>query len=366
MARIFTSNQVNHAYVVNVFSNSSNPIVKPSKASAKGTTYLGKTADNKSIYFLQRGAAGLVRTDLIDLDKIMYLKATPASEMARKKNAALITLNSAALSSGKVFSGEDYILRLTFQNPVGMSPDHVYTKVAVVHAIDNMTASAFYAKMAQSLVRNLSREAVKLLHIYLTVNGSADVEVTSPTQTLSGTYTGIKLVEAEQEWILGVKQDKPIIFTINNSTINNGNDDIYWVDVIYSNGEKYTGGQEMTKTIDTSNAPNGGSVPNGHLAAELEYFSMGERADLYRNVGWPDTRHTEYLVDATKEYDMINIHYFYNGSNHAVQKSEKDITLIVPRGAGDTPGNLGALASNIMTAIEGYTNPVDPRYKPAE
>lgn len=360
MARIFTSNQVNHAYVVNSLVNE-----KPTKASAKGATYLGKTTDD-SIYFMQRGAAGLVRTDLIDLDKIMYLKATPASEMARKKNAALITLNSAALSSGKVFSGEDYILRLTFQNPIGMSPDHVYTKVAVVHAIDNMTASAFYAKMAQSLVRNLSREAVKLLHIYLTVNGSADVEVTSPTQTLSGTYTGIKLVEAEQEWILGVKQDKPIIFTINNSTINNGNDDIYWVDVIYSNGEKYTGGQEMTKTIDTSNAPNGGSVPNGHLAAELEYFSMGERADLYRNVGWPDTRHTEYLVDPTKEYDMINIHYFYNGSNHAVQKSEKDITLIIPRAAGDTTASsLGALATSIKTAIEGYTNPVDPRYEPA-
>lgn len=385
MAQIFTANQVNHAYVVNSLNkdtSDSDKLVKPTKDSAKGASYVGVVKENgvaKSIYISQRGAAGLVRSDLIDLDKIMYIKATPAGAMARKKNAALITVNSSALDSGhsnRPYIGQDYILRLTFQNPVGMSPDHVYNKHAVVHVTSDIsTASALYAKMAQSLVMNLSREAVKLLHVYLTVDNSSDVEVTSATQTLNGTYTGLKLVEAEQEWILGVKQDKPIIFKINGSTINNGTEEVVWEDVIYSNGLKVTGGSVPTDTIDTANKPNGGTVPNGHLAAELEYFTMGERADLYRQVGWPDCRITEYLADPTKEYDMIGIHYYYQGSNHAVQKSEKDITLLVPRVkwstsasphayvADDTTNtSLAGLATEIMALLEGATNPEDSRY----
>lgn len=361
MAQIFTSNQVNHAYVVNSLVNT-----KPTKASSKGATYLGHNTVDNAIYFMQRGAAGVVRTDLIDVDKIMYIKYTPASKMARKKNAVLITVNSSALSSGNVIAGEDYILRLVFQNPIGMSPDHEYWKHGVVHAVSSMSASAFYAKMAKSLAINMSREAVKLLDIYLTTT-STDVEVNSDkNQTLTGTYTGIKLVEASQEWILGVKQDKPIIFKINNSTINNGTAEVVWSDVTYSNGRKITGGEESSESIVTTNLPSGGTITNGHLAAELEYFSMGERADLYRNVGWPDVMNTEYLVDSTKEYDMIGIHYFYIGSNHAIQGSEKDVTLLVPRASTDTvAANLGTLATSIKAAIEAITNPLDKRYEPA-
>ena len=66
-------------------------------------------------------------------------------------------------------AGEDYLLRLVFQNPIGMSPDHEYWKQGVVHAVTGMTASQFYAKMAKSLAINLSREATKLLNIYLSI-----------------------------------------------------------------------------------------------------------------------------------------------------------------------------------------------------
>lgn len=343
MANIFTANQVNHVYVVNSLVEE-----KPTKSSAKGTTYLGSTK-NKSIYFMQRGAAGLVRTDLIDLDKIEYITYTPAAKMKRKKNAARITLNG-----DTVVAGEDYILRLVFQNPIGISPDHEYWKQGVVHATSGMNASQFYAKMAKSLAINLSREGVKLLDIYLT-KSSGQVEVDAKrNQVLSDTYTGILLVEAEQSWTLGVQQDKPIIFRINNSTIEKDKVQVVWSDVHYSNGRVITGGEEPTESINTETAPDGGSVPNGHLAAELEYFSMGERADVYRNIGWPDSRQTEYLVDPTKEYDMIGIHYSFIGNNHAVQKSEKDLTLIVPTTGGE---ELGTVAQSIKSAIEALLNP---------
>lgn len=361
MAQIFTSNQVNHVYVATELKANNG---KVAKTDAVGTISVQKDAEG-NMYFMHKGHGGLTRSDLIT--NIMDIRYTPAAKMARKKNAALVTVNTTALSSGKVIAGQDYILRLTFQNPIGMSPDHEYWKHAVVHAITNMTASQFYAKMAQSLVRNLSRDAVKLLNVYLTTSGN-DVEVTSPTQALTGTYTGIKLVEASQEWILGVKQDKPIIFKINESTINNGTSDVYWADVVYSDNRKITGGEELEASTVSSGAPDGGTVVNSHLAAELEYFAMGERADLYRGIGWPDNRITKYIVnpDHAYGYDMINIHYAYVGSNHAIQKSEKDITIIVPRASTDsTPANLGALTTSIKRYIDAIVNPIDPRYEPA-
>ena len=59
---------------------------------------------------------------------------------------------------------------------------------------------------------------------------------------------------------------------------------------------------------------------------------------------------------------MIGIHYAYVGSNHAVQKSEKDITIIVKRESTDSDANaLGALTQSIKGYIEAQL-PIDDRY----
>jgi hypothetical protein len=55
---------------------------------------------------------------------------------------------------------------------------------------------------------------------------------------------------------------------------------------------------------------------------------MGERGDVYRGVGFPNNFNTTYLVDPSKAYHTLDIHYAYVGSNEAVQKSEKDITIV--------------------------------------
>ena len=34
------------------------------------------------------------------------------------------------------------------------------------------------------------------------------------------------------------------------------------------------------------------------------------------------------MVDPTKEYHTLDIHYAYVGANESVQKSEKDITIV--------------------------------------
>ena len=369
---IFTANQVNQVYVLK--SNSSVVATldanhQITKANNLGSIGLGKTADGKSIYFKHLGAGGLTRSDLIEIANIIDVKATPASKMARPLTAAKVTLNTEALSDSKPVAGEDFILRLKFQNPVGMSPENQYWKYGVVHTTATMTASEFYLKLASSIAKNMAREAVQLVKVYVTYN-SSKTEITkdsnvSNTTTFNQTYTGVQIEEVEQEWILGIKQDKPLVFTVEPTWVKNGNAEVVWGDVVYNNSKKTVGGAVPSVTTVNSGAPSAGSVVNSKLMADYEYFYMGERGDQYRMVNWPDYIPTKYLVDPTLEYgyDTVAIHYAYTGANHSVQKSEKDITFIVPRAVGDsTPSNLGSLASSILAAINAAANPADSRY----
>lgn len=387
MAQIFTSNQVNQVYVATALKTSNG---KVAKSDAVGTISVQHDVEG-NMYFMHKGQGGLTRSDLIT--NIMDIRYTPGPKMGRKRNAAFIEVNSSALSSSNVIAGQDYILRIAFQNPIGMSPDHGYWKHGVVHTTSSMSKNDFLLKMAESLGKNFAREAVQLLDMYIVatvseakkffkinLDGTVSTTATDGSTSIysSGTtyrtLDGIQLEEADNAaWRLGVNQDKPLVFRINHSTITRSSGgssvEIYWDDVTYSNGKKVTGGEVLTESMTTAPATAGTSFNNSHLAAELEYFAMGERADLYRGIGWPDVRETEYIVKPTWAYgyDMINIHYAYVGSNHAVQKSEKDITILVPRASTDNDSTdelnaIGALTASIKGYIDAIVNPEDSRY----
>lgn len=373
---IFTANQVNQVYVLKdnstVVANldASHQITKSNNLGSIG---VGKSADGKSIYFKHYGAGGVTRSDLIDIANIIDVKATPAPKMARTLASAKVTLNSEALSDSKPVAGQDFVLRIQFQNPVGMSPDNQYWKFGVVHSTASMTASNFYLKLASSIAKNMSREAVQLVKVYVTYSTSSKTEITansdvSNTTTFNQTYTGVLIEEVEQDWILGVKQQKPTIFTVNPTWVNAGTasapNEVVWGDVIYNNGKKVVGGADPYNTIDTSNAPAAaGSIVNSKLMADYEYFYMGERGDQYRMVGFPNYIPTTYLVDPTNAYgyDTVAIHFAYVGANHSVQKSEKDITILVPRASTDNDSTdellaVGAKAQSLLNAINAATD----------
>lgn len=371
---IFTANQVNQVYVLKPNSTvvaSLDADHQITKANNLGSVGVGITADGKNIFFKHRGAGGLVRSDLIEIANIIDIKATPASAMARSLMAAKVTLNTEALSSSKPIAGEDFVLRIKFQNPIGMSPDNQYWKYGVVHATASTTASEFYLRMASSVAKNMSREAAQLVKVYVTYSTDSKTEITAAsdvtdTTTFNQTYTGIQIEEVEQDWILGIKQQKPVLFTVEPTWVNNGTDDVVWGDVVYSDKRKTTGGVSPANSVVASGQPAvAGTIVNSKLMADYEYFYMGERGDQYRLVNWPDYIPTTYLVDANWQYgyDTIAIHYAYVGANHSVQKSEKDITFVVPRASTDsTASAVGALAASIKAAIDAAVNPADSRY----
>lgn len=358
---LFSVNQVNQVYVIGGDGAAKTPAQnkKPVENLVNvGDVTIGKTNDGK-YYFIHKGKGGVTRSDIIE--NILWTKATPASAMTKSLKRTLVELNAAFIDDeGNVAPvGQDFLLRLEFTGYIGVSPeDSQYWKYGVVHTLANMKATDFYKKMAISLVKNMSREAVKFIKVSL-VTATTPVEVTMANiNTISGTFTGIYIDEVEPDWILGLKQQKIMSFNAVPTTVavlnDNGTyDDLVWGDVTTSEGKKYTGGGVTAEVSNISlGAPSAaGTIINTKLAADYEYFFHGERGDQYRMVGWPDYIPTEYMVNPSNAfgYDFIQIHYAYIGSNEGCQKSEKDIVFLCERTASGS--SLDSKATGVKTII---------------
>lgn len=366
---IFTANQVNQVYALKSDSTvvSLDSTHDVTASNNLGTIGVGQTSDGKSIYFKHYGAGGVTRSDLIDVDKIERVVATPASAMAKTLMSAKITLNTQALKDSAPVAGQDYMLRITFNGYIGISPeDSQYWKHGLVHATTGMSTSAFYLQLASSIAKNMARETNNLIRVFVTYSTNSETEITATSDvndssTFSQTYTGVIIKAVEPDWILGMKQQKQVTFTIEPTTITNEGDEVVWGDVVYSDKKKFTGGATPSYSIVSSGQPDAaGTVINSKLMADYEHFWHGERGDQYRMMGFPDYVPTTYLVDPSWQYgyDVVAIHYSYIGSNESSQKSEKDISFIVPRASTDTTAtSVGALAGSIVSAIEAIVSP---------
>ena len=298
----FSVNQVRQLYVATAFKT---PHVLASDAA--GSIAVKNDTAKSHLYFEYKGADNLMRSDLIDTKNILYAKATDATAMAHDLKSVTIALDS-NVNGGAPVAGQDYILRIAFKQYVGMSDEDQYFKYGMVHAYAGMDASEFYKVLAISLAKNFSREVVPLIKIEIkTASATTEVTPTTKVADLTGTYTGVVITEVEQPWRLGVMAQTPVYFTVQSVPVTVNGDERYWA----------------TLTESTS-----GSIGNGKTIADLEYFCMGERGDMYRQVGWPNNIPTTYLVDPAKAYCVFDIHYAYVGSNESVQKSEKTITIV--------------------------------------
>lgn len=298
----FSVNQVRQLYVATALKT---PHVLASDAA--GSIAVKNDTVKSHLYFEYKGADNLMRSDLIDTKNILYAKATDATAMAHDLKSVTIALDS-NVNGGAPVAGQDYILRIAFKQYVGMSDEDQYFKYGMVHAYAGMDASEFYKVLAISLAKNFSREVVPLIKIEIkTASATTEVTPTTKAADLTGTYTGVVVTEVEQPWRLGVMAQTPVYFTVQSVPVTVNGDERYWA----------------TLTESTS-----GSISNGKTIADLEYFCMGERGDMYRQVGWPNNIPTTYLVDPAKAYYVFDIHYAYVGSNESVQKSEKTITIV--------------------------------------
>ena len=324
----FSVHQVRQLYVANAY--------KENLAALKdaGDITVVKTNEGDAIYFQYMGALlDKMRSDLIKIENITNLRATRAEDMATKLKGYTLTLDP-NVNGGQPVAGQDYLLRLAFREYIGMSEADQYFKYGMVHVFPGLKASDFYKEMALSLAANISKDVTALVDIYL-YDGATETKVEEGVdpESLTGTYTSLRIAEAVQPWHLGTMPQGVIPFSVQPTTVLVDGDQRIWGKV-----ESYD-----TKAV----------LPEGQLIADLEYFCMGERGDQYRNMGWPNVIPTKYLVDPSKEYDVINIHYFYQGDGISVQKSEKDIQIVVPRPEEKDYSNINAVIKAIKTLVPG-------------
>ena len=321
----YSVNQVRQLYVAKALKTT--PVLA---SDAAGSIAVKNDTAKNHLYFEYKGADNLMRSDLIDIKNILYAKATDADDMAHKLKAVTVTLDS-EVNAGAPVAGQDYILRIVFKQYVGMSDEDQYFKYGMVHAYAGMNADEFYKVLALSIAKNFSREVVPLIKVEVHSAGttskggfdSAGYMVVTPTtkdngksdttnpyyaaDTLVTDIDSIRITEVEQPWRLGVMAQTPVYFTVQPVAVMVNSDERIWA----------------TVTEGTN-----GTIGNGKEIADLEYFCMGERGDMYRGIGFPNNIVTTYLVDPTKTYYTFDIHYAYVGNNESVQKSEKDITIV--------------------------------------
>lgn len=326
----FSTNQVRQLYVVNSYSSGT-----VTQASEVGAIGVKTDADKSHLYFEYRGADNLMRSDLIKIDNIISAKATNYSELNTPKTIYSIKLDP-KINGGNPIPGQDYILRIAFKQYIGMSDEDQYFKYGMVHAYAGMSDQEFYVKLIESLFNNFSREVTPLVSIYWVDTSDAIDKVSdivafkkyiknlleTPANELF--IKGIQIVAEEQPYRRGIMSSTPVDFICQPTTINVDGDEVVWGTV-------------------TKGMKKGDIKTSTYKVADLEYFCMGERGDIYRGVGFPHNIPTTYLVDLNKTYNLIDIHYYYSGSNEGVQKSEKTITLAVESSSTKTNDIINAI-----------------------
>ena len=306
----FSTNQVRQFYVVNAFNNNPTDIGDLSVAADNNKDFLS---------FVHKGYGGITRTDLINKDSIISISAVNGTKDGLVSKEIDVALDS-TVNGGKPVIGQDYVLRIAFNQFVGMSDEDKYFKYGMVHAYTD-DVNSFYKAMILSLWENFKAEGLPLLTfaaITTTSHGDtipyniSKTEVQAILNNITEDITGICIYPNWEGLIAdyrpGIKPLETVQYEVIPSTISvNGND------VVWGTTEKhiYTEG------------------PNGYKIADLEYFCMGERGDQYRGIGWPNNVPTMYMVNPEDEYDIIDIHYAYSDGGVAVQKSEKTLTLAI-------------------------------------
>lgn len=322
---IGSDNQFRNLYVMKTYKASESAL-----AAVGDTTLKVDTAKN-SMYLVYKDTEDNLTSDIIDLKNLLYVKSTKAADMARKLNSQSVTLNEDPIS------GQDYVLNVEVRNFVALGDDSTHIKFGAVHAVKDMTKSDFYKAMAVNLAKNLSREPSPILNVSLnkynstgTTNTKVAVLVNGKMQNLAAltsteTYTSIIIDEVEQPWRRGVAQVEPVNFNTTCGTVLVDGNDVIWGTVEKEEGDP---------------------INNGKQIADMEWFYHGTRGDIYREATYPDNFDFKPLVDETKAYSTLDIHFAYVGPGVEVAKSERTITVVCADAAE---------LNNLITAIKTAT-----------
>lgn len=322
----FSINQVRHLFVA-----------KTPKDANAAVTAVGDLAPygvaGQYLYFKHYGYGGEVSTDKIDVQNILYAKRTSGDSLKTKLYKHTLTVTTAV-------AGQVYTVKVFAKYYIGIGEQDTVTRVATYRAKSGDTAANIAAGLRKSLRGVLGfQKSEASAEASATDTANADL-YKEQIFTVTGTGAAVIITELEPYWELGkfpaghvtrIPENGVFLMDINDAS---GIATNAWGSVVYA----------VASTLDDASKK----------LADLEDFCMGARGDEYRGMGYPRNITTKYQVDVEEDYDIIDIHYAYVGSNESVQKSEKDLTILVPQDD----------AEDLVEAINTLTGfgETDPRY----
>lgn len=317
-------NQVRHLFVVK-------KVVEVTPAN-EGEVQVCKHEKTGKVYIKYMGKGGLITSDYISPEHILYTNSTAAADEQTYNKKVTITLNpeinaDETTEEALPVVGADYIIDVMVHNYIAMSDESTLVKLGAAHATSKMTASDLYKALAKSLARNFSRE-VNTFFKFSIKTASGEVEVTTTNNLDAYTATGLVIESIPQtdDYVRGEFSASQVNFSVDQHTICVDGDEVKALSISEENGSSYIG--------------------NGYAYADIEYFTMGERGDIYRQMGYPRTIRTQYTVDPTYEYDALNIAFSFVGRGVDFYKSDKLLTLIVDAKTSSVMGNLKTALSD--------------------
>lgn len=259
---------------------------------------------------------------LAPLKGFLYVFQNSSDKQKYVSKATVITLKNDVIDSdtNNPVAGEDYMVNVKAWNPKYQSEKSPVWKYGVMHTTSSTTPSDFYKGLAKSLAANFENNLFVDLNVYgLTASG----DVTSLT---TGNTTEVKadtvIPTGTTFYGIVIDEKKPCVYEANGDYVYVSGDETLWADT-----------KELTGMT---------TFENGQKIADMEKFYHGERGDIYREAAYPTNWENKMVANPASKYDTIDIHYYWNGANHAIQKSEKDITIACASG----------VATNIVTAIK--------------
>ena len=298
----FSSNSVRQLFVVN----------STSGGAAGQYVSTTKTSDNEMYLKFINANTQTVSSPLIPISAIKSVKGVAYAPKVLKKDT--ITFDTPVV-------GQTYTLRIVFRNwGSGSSENQYFKNVGSYKAKTGDTQENLVDALIASAAINFAREPIQLL-----------------TFAKTGSTTTAKLVitEVAQPFVRGKQQGRPLNYYIQfvHITDATGSENVSWGTLAVGATGQYAGyaGQ------GTAN-----------LAADQEYFYLGERGDKYRQVGYPYTFDTTYLVDQLKVYDTIDI--AYTSKDPGAVGAENDQRVLTILAAAGTSGSVAHTVANAIIA----------------
>ena len=279
----FSNSSVRHLYVANGFNAGATSANHGFFKSAV------KTVDNELFLTYVNAIGQTVKTDNIPIANIRSVTSKAYKPKQLRKDS---------IAFAAPVSGQTYTIRFLIRNwGSGSAEDQYFKHVGSYKAKAGDDAEDLVDAMIVNATKNFAREPLPLFKF-----------------TKSGTGATAKLIveEVQAPFVVGKQQGRGLNYDIQfvKATDAGGAETVTWGTVT-----------SVTKQYE--------GLGTNSLAKDMEYFYLGNRGDVYRNVGYPYTFDTKYLVDSVANYSTIDIAYFKTEPhNGGAVKSECVLTIL--------------------------------------